>query len=99
MTQEVYAERGSIMSNEATLISKTPTPPSLVMTIEEITAKLADLQDDPTMNTKSVYSPMATDYPDSRFPFVEVHLAYLRKNKMVNARQYISNLEIMIKRR
>lgn len=69
------------------------------MTLDEITAQLQRLQDDPRMNTKSMYSPTAVDYPGNQLPFAEHHLAYLRKNKQVNPAQYISNLEIMIKRR
>ena len=69
------------------------------MTTEEIVAKLEELQNDPSMTTKSIYSPSATDYPDSQLPFVQIHLAYLRKNKHVDASRYISNLEIMIKKR
>lgn len=69
------------------------------MTVEEITSKLEQLQNDPTMTTKGIYSPLATDYRDNQLPFVQVHLAYLRKNKHVNAACYISNLEIMIKKR
>ena len=69
------------------------------MTIEEITSKLEQLQSDPTMTTKSIYSPSAIDYPGNQLPFVQIHLAYLRKNKHVEASRYISNLEIMIKKR
>lgn len=69
------------------------------MTTEEISTKLEELQNDPTMVTKSMYSPTAMEYPDSQLPFVQIHLAYLRKNKHVNPAQYISNLEIMIKKR
>jgi hypothetical protein len=69
------------------------------MTPEEIVTKLEQMQNDPSMVTKGIYSPTATDYPDSQLPFVQIHLAYLRKNKHVNPAQYISNLEIMIKKR
>ncbi len=69
------------------------------MTTEEIITKLELLQNDPTMTTKSIYSPTACDYPDNQLPFVQIHLAYLRKNKHVDASRYISNLEIMIKKR
>jgi len=69
------------------------------MSLEEITEKLKSLEEDMTMVTESTYSPNANDYPNNRLPFVEVHLAYLRKNKQVNPAQYISNLEIMIKKR
>lgn len=69
------------------------------MTVEEVTEKLQSLQDDPSMRTKSAYSPTASDWPDNRLPFVEIHLAYLRTHKTVNPAQYISNLELMIKRR
>ena len=69
------------------------------MTTEEIVAKLEQLQSDPSMTTKSIYSPAATEYPNNQLPFVQVHLAYLRKSKHVNASHYISNLMIMIKKR
>ena len=69
------------------------------MTAEEVVTKLQSLQDDPTMRTESKYSPMAVAWPDNQMPFVEVHLAYLRTHKTVNPTHYISNLELMIKRR
>ncbi|HMH70366.1 MAG TPA: hypothetical protein VK502_03115 [Candidatus Saccharimonadales bacterium] len=69
------------------------------MTIDEITTKLEALQDDPTMTTKSIYSPSAIEYPGNQLPLVQIHLAYLRKNKHVDASRYISNLQIMIKKR
>jgi hypothetical protein len=70
-----------------------------VMTTEEIVSKLEELQNDPTMTTKSIYSPAAVEYTDNQLPFVQIHLTYLRKNKHVNPSRYISNLEIMIKKR
>ena len=69
------------------------------MTIEEVKVKLQSLQDDPTMQTFSKYSPTAPEWPDNRLPFVEIHLAYLRTHKLVNPIHYISNLELMIKKR
>ena len=69
------------------------------MTLGEITMKLEQMQSDPTMVTKGIYSPNATDYPDNQLPFVEIHLAYLRKHHSVNPSHYLSNLQIMIKQR
>lgn len=69
------------------------------MTIEEVTTKLQALQDDPTMKTVSKYSPTASEWPGNRLPFVEIHLAYLKAHKLVNPAHYISNLELMIKKR
>ncbi|MBC7942915.1 hypothetical protein H7X68_00225 [Candidatus Saccharibacteria bacterium] len=69
------------------------------MTLEEVTTKLQSLQDDPTMKTVSKYSPTAPEWPDNQLPFVEIHLAYLRTHKLVNPVHYISNLELMIKKR
>ena len=69
------------------------------MTVEEVTSKLQSLQDDPGMQTLSKYSPTAVAWPDSRLPFVEIHLAYLRAHKTVNPAHYISNLELIIKKR
>jgi hypothetical protein len=69
------------------------------MTLEEVTLKLQALQDDPNMKTVSKYSPIAAQWPDNQLPFVEIHLAYLRAHKTVNPVHYISNLELMIKRR
>lgn len=67
------------------------------MTPEEIVKKLKSLQSDPKMKTISQYSPTAVDWPGSKLPFVEIHLAYLRTHKNVNPVHYISNLELMIK--
>ena len=69
------------------------------MTIEEIRTKLQALEDDPTMQTRDAYTPNVTDWPDGRMPFAEFHLTYLRSNKHVNPAHYISNLELMIKKR
>lgn len=69
------------------------------MTVDEIRTKLQALEDDPTMQTKDAYTPNAVDWPDGRMPFAEVHLGYLRSHKHVNPAQYISNLELMIKKR
>jgi hypothetical protein len=73
--------------------------PSRLMTLDDARVALLRMQDDPTMITESRYSPAAMSYADARMPFVEIHMAYLRKNKLVNPAQYISNLSIMIKRR
>ena len=70
-----------------------------MMTVDEITAKLEEMQSDPNMVTKSSYSPAAVDYPDNQMPFVQVHLTYLKKHQKINPAHYISNLEIMIKQR
>lgn len=69
------------------------------MTLDEVRTKLLAMQRNPRMVTKSMYSPSAHEYPDGQLPFVEVHLAYLRKNKLVDPAQYISNLSIMITKR
>lgn len=69
------------------------------MTLDEARVALLKMQDDPNMITESRYSPAAFAYTDAQMPFVEIHMAYLRKNKLVNPSQYISNLSIMIKRR
>lgn len=69
------------------------------MTVEEVTSKLQSLQDDPGMQTSSKYSPTAPEWPGNQLPFVEIHLAYLRSHKTVNPVHYISNLELMIKKR
>lgn len=70
-----------------------------LMTFDEVRVELSKMQADPTMITNSKYSPTAHEYPEGQMPFVEIHLAYLRKNKLVNPSQYISNLAIMIKQR
>jgi hypothetical protein len=69
------------------------------VTDEEVTTKLLSLQNDPAFKTVSKYSPTAVDWPDNQMPFVEIHLAYLRTHKLVNPTHYISNLELMIKKR
>ncbi len=69
------------------------------ITEEEITLKLKELENDPSMSTKDAYSPAATDWPDNRMPFVERHLAYLKSHKLVDAEGYLSNLALIIKKR
>ncbi len=74
-------------------------PANSYIDLDEARKRLTVMQDNPKMVTKSMYSPQASDYPDSQLPFVEIHLAYLRKNKLVDPAQYISNLAIMITQR
>ncbi len=69
------------------------------MTLDEARNTLMAMQDDPTIITESRYSPTAVDYPDNQLPFVEIHMDYLKKNKLVNPKLYISNLMIMATRR
>ncbi len=69
------------------------------MSEEEIITRLKVLENDPSMKSESIYSPAATEWPDSRLPFIERHLAYLRAHKTVNPEHYISNLALMIKKR
>lgn len=70
-----------------------------ILDLDAITERLETFQSDPNMVTKGIYSPAAKDYPDNQLPFVQVHLGYLKKHKQVNAAQYLSNLEIMIRQR
>lgn len=70
-----------------------------ILDLEAITDRLERFQADPNMVTKGIYSPSAVDSPDGQLTFVEVHLGYLKKHKQVNAAQYLSNLEIMIRQR
>lgn len=68
------------------------------ITTDEITAKLQALEADPTMITKDSYSPTG-EWPNNRIPFVDHHLAYLRSHKTIDPINYLSNLELMIKKR
>lgn len=65
---------------------------------DEVKQKLDDMLADPKMITVDAYSPDTESYPDNRISFVEQHLRYLRTHKNVDPAQYISNLELMIKR-
>jgi len=65
----------------------------------EIAQKLNSMLSDPQMITLDAYSPDALSYPDGRISFVDLHLRYLRTHKHVDPVQYISNLELMIKKR
>ena len=71
----------------------------VMMPESEIIGRLTALQDDTSMVTKAAYSPAADAWPDNQMPFVEIHLAYLRAHKQVDPRHYLSNLELMIKKR
>ncbi len=66
---------------------------------EEVITKLNALLDDPNMITHDAYSPDTASFPDNRISFVDQHLRYLRTHKNVDPIQYISNLELMIKKR
>lgn len=72
---------------------------SFSITLEEVKNKLDVLLADPNMITLDAYSPDADSYPDGRISFVEQHLRYLRTHKNVDPIHYLSNLELMIKRR
>lgn len=72
---------------------------TFAMLPEEVTTRLTDLLNNPEMITLDAYSPDATNYPDGRISFVEQHLRYLRTHKNVDPAHYISNLELMIKKR
>lgn len=69
------------------------------MTRDEIKIELETLAEDPTMITKSFYSPAATEWPDNKLPFVEYHLAHLSSHKLTDPRNYLSNLRLMIVKR
>jgi hypothetical protein len=66
---------------------------------DDLIARLKAMLADPEMITHDAYSPDTANYPDNRISFVEQHLRYLRAHKNVNPDQYISNLELMIKKR
>jgi hypothetical protein len=66
---------------------------------KEVIQKLNDMVADPEMVTLDAYSPDTENYPDGRIPFVDQHLRYLRMHKQVDPDQYLSNLELMIKKR
>lgn len=72
---------------------------AIYTTPEQILAKLESMLADPNMITLDAYTPDTENYPDGRISFVEQHLRYLRTHKNVNPDHYISNLELMIKRR
>ncbi|HEX8390284.1 MAG TPA: hypothetical protein VF597_02600 [Candidatus Saccharimonadales bacterium] len=61
--------------------------------------KLNALVENPDMITNDAYSPDAVNYPSGRITFVEQQLRYLRAHKNVDPFQYVSNLELMIKKR
>lgn len=73
--------------------------PAIYTTPEQILAKLESMLADPNMITQDAYTPDTENYPDGRISFVEQHLRYLRTHKSVNPDHYISNLELMIKKR
>lgn len=66
---------------------------------DEAVAKLNELLNDPNMITLDAYSPEAGEGDNGRISFVEKHLRYLRTHKNVDPMHYISNLELMIKKR
>lgn len=73
--------------------------PLYSMTPDEVLTKLESMLTDPNMITRDAYSPDSESYPDGRISFVDQHLRYLKAHKNVDPTQYISNLELMIKKR
>lgn len=71
---------------------------AFAMRPEEIVSKLNQFVANPEMITLDAYSPDTETYPDNRISFVDQHLRYLRTHKNVDPAQYISNLELMIKK-
>ncbi len=72
---------------------------NFIITQEEVAARLNALLDDPNMITLDAYSPDTESFPDNRISFVDQHLRYLRTHKNVDPANYLSNLELMIKKR
>ena len=72
---------------------------SFTITQDEVAARLNELLADPNMITLDAYSPDTEAFPDNRISFVDQHLRYLRTHKNVDPANYLSNLELMIKKR
>ena len=72
---------------------------SFTKTQDEVAARLNELLADPNMITLDAYSPDTESFPDNRISFVDQHLRYLRTHKNVDPANYLSNLELMIKKR
>ncbi len=72
---------------------------SFTITQDEVAARLNELLADPNMITLDAYSPDTESFPDNRISFVDQHLRYLRTHKNVDPANYLSNLELMIKKR
>ena len=72
---------------------------NFIITQEEVAARLNALLDDPNMITLDAYSPDTESFPDNRISFVDQHLRYLRTHKNVDPANYLSYLELMIKKR
>ena len=69
------------------------------MTQDDIVERLNAMTTDPNMVTQDAYTPDTENYPDGRISFVDQHLRYLKSHKNVDPVHYISNLELMIKKR
>lgn len=72
---------------------------SSTMTPDEVLSRLQAMFSNPDMVTTDAYTPDKENYPDGRIPFIDQHLRYLRTHKHVDPIHYISNLELMIKKR
>ena len=72
---------------------------SYPITQDEVAARLNELLADPNMITLDAYSPDTESFPDNRISFVDQHLRYLRTHKNVDPANYLSNLELLIKKR
>lgn len=63
----------------------------------EILLELQAMVEDEKYRTVPGYTIDDTTYPDNAIPFIEEHLAYLRKHPKLDPAHYLSNLRLMLK--
>lgn len=71
----------------------------LLMEEAEMQAILKAMEADPSLPTKSVYRANTELWPNNRMSFVDYHLAYIKAHPSLNPRHYLSNLQLMIRKR
>lgn len=61
----------------------------------EIKEMLINMTTSSQYATGSSYSPNTVEYENNRVPFIDKHMAFIRKNPQINPLHYIANLKIL----
>lgn len=65
---------------------------------EEIISSLGSLQASALYLTQSVRRYNTDKWPNNQMSFVEFHMSYLKAHPLLDPRQYVSNLKLILKK-
>lgn len=65
---------------------------------DEVITALGSLQASGLYLTRSVHRYNTDKWPNNKMSFVEFHMSYLKAHPMLDPRQYLSNLKLILKK-